>query len=203
MLTLYHAPMSRSSRIVTLIDEMGIIDQVRIIPVTIVRFDGSGQRDLSNPHREGKVPVLIHDGTMITESGAIILYLTALFAQSGLAPLPGAAKRGEYLTWLFWYGSVMEPVLTMAAAGISHPYMTAGMRGVTEVTDRLTKALELGPWLLGDEYSAADLLVHSPYAWFKDAIPDVPAIRDWVARCQARPSVGRTNAFDAAQMAPV
>ena len=201
MLTMYHAPMSRSSRIVTLIDEMGIADQVKIVPVSITRFDGSGQRDPINPHPEGKVPVLIHDGTMITESGAIILYLTALFPQSGLAPLPGTPLRGEYLTWLFWYGSVMEPVLTMNAAGISHPYMTAGIRGVAEVTDRLAKALDKGPWLLGDDYSAADLLVHSPYAWFKDATPDVSQIRDWVARCQARPSVGRTNAFDAAQMA--
>ena len=203
MLTLYHAPMSRSSRIVTLIDEMGITEHVRIVPVSIVRFDGSGQRDPNNPHPEGKVPVLIHDGTMITESGAIILYLTALFANSGMAPLPGTAKRGEYLTWLFWYGSVMEPVLTMNAAGISHPFMTAGIRGVAEVTDRLTKALNKGPWLLGDTYSAADLLIHSPYAWFKDATPDVPQIRDWVARCQARPAVGRTNAHDAELMAAV
>jgi glutathione S-transferase len=188
MLTLYHAPMSRSSRIVTLIDEMGIADQIKIVPVSIVRFDGTGQRDPNNPHPEGKVPVLIHDGTMITESGAIILYLTA--------PL-----RGEYLTWLFWYGSVMEPVLTMAAAGISHPFMTAGIRGVAEVTDRLAKALERGPWLLGDTYSAADLLVHSPYFWFKDATPDVPAIRDWVARCQSREAVARTRAADVARMA--
>ena len=201
MLTLYHAPMSRSSRIVTLIDEMGIADQVGIVPVSIVRFDGSGQRDPHNPHPEGKVPVLIHDGTMITESAAIILYLTALFPQSGMAPLPGAPQHGEYLTWLFWYGSVMEPVLTMNAAGISHPYMTAGIRGVAEVTDRLAKALDKGPWLLGDDYSAADLLVHSPYAWFKDATPDVPAIRDWVARCQAREAVARTRAADAARLA--
>jgi glutathione S-transferase len=201
MLTLYHAPMSRSSRIVTLIDEMGIADQIKIVPVSIVRFDGTGQRDPNNPHPEGKVPVLIHDGTMITESGAIILYLTALFPNSGMAPLPGTPLRGEYLTWLFWYGSVMEPVLTMAAAGISHPYMTAGIRGVAEVTDRLAKALEKGPWLLGDTYGAADLLVHSPYFWFKDATPDVPAIRDWVARCQSREAVARTRAADVARMA--
>lgn len=86
MLTLYHAPRSRSSRIVTLIDEMGIADRITLRPVTICRFDGSGAVDAANPHPEGKVPLLDHDGTLISETPAIILYLTSLFPDSGLAP---------------------------------------------------------------------------------------------------------------------
>lgn len=201
MLTLIHAPNSRSTRIVQLIDEMGIGDKVEIKIMSIKRSDGSGQPDPTNPHPEFKVPVLLHDGTIITESGAIMLYLTALFPDSGLAPLPGTAKRGEYLTWLFWYGSVMEPVLIQAAVGISHPWITAAIRGVPEVTARLHAVLAKGPWLLGADFSAADILCHSPYAWFKDATPEDPLIQDWVARCQARPSVARTRAGDAALMA--
>lgn len=200
MLTLYHAPQSRSSRIVTLIDEMGIADKVEIRTTNIVRRDGSGGIDPANPHPEGKVPCLVHDGTVITESAAIILYLTALFPDSGMAPLPGTPRRGAYLTWLFWYGSGMEPVIFMQLAGVSHPALHSNYRGPTEVAARLSKALEHGPYLLGDTYSAADLLVHSPFAWMPQTLPDVPAIRDWVARCQARPSVGRTNAYDAELM---
>ena len=201
MLTLYHAPMSRSSRIVTLIDEMGIGDKIEIRTMMIRRRDGSGGVDPANPHPEGKVPCLVHDGTVITESAAIILYLTALFPHSGMAPLPGTAKRGEYLTWLFYYGSVMEPVMYLQMADVTSPMLQGNYRGPAEVAARLFKALERSPFLLGDSYSAADLLVHSPFAWMPDYTPDVPAIRDWVARCQARPSVGRTNAFDAARMA--
>ena len=52
MLTLFHAPHSRSSAIVTLIDEMGIGDRVDIVEVTIARMDGSGRRDSANPHPE-------------------------------------------------------------------------------------------------------------------------------------------------------
>ena len=129
------------------------------------------------------------------------MYLTDLFPDSGMAPLPGTPLRAAYLTWLFWYGSVMEPVLTLDAAGISHPYLARNIRGVPEITARLTKALADKPFLLGDSYSAADLLLHSPYAWFADATPDDPNVRDWVARCRARPSVGRTNAHDAELMA--
>lgn len=205
MLKLVHAPMSRSSRILWLIDEMGIGDRVEVQQVRIRRFDGSGARDPANPHPEGKVPMLFHetgDGVArIMESGAVMLYLTALFPDSGLAPKPGTAKRGAFLTWLFWYGSVMEPVLTLAAAGVEHPYVTAGLRGVAEVNARLRAALEQGPWLLGEQFSAADLLCFSPYNWFRDALPDDPLIRDWVARCLARPSVARVRAMDQAMLA--
>jgi glutathione S-transferase len=54
---------------------------------------------------------------------------------------------------------------------------------------------------MGDRYTAADLLISWVFAWAPEAVPDVPAIRDWIRRCQARPSVARTRAFDAARMA--
>lgn len=201
MLTLFHAPNSRSSRIVTLIDEMGIADQITLWTVNITRMDGSGAIDPANPHPDGKAPTLLHNGTLITESGAIMLYLAGLFPDSGLAPRMGEADFGAYLTWMFWYGSVMEPVLIHNYAGLSHPALERTYRGVHELNARLRNALERGPWLLGDQFSAADLLVHSPYPWFKDATPVDPLIRDWVARCVARPASARTLAADAAHMA--
>lgn len=187
MLTLFHAPKSRSTRIVTLIEEMGIADQVDVRITDIPRMDGTGAADPANPHPEHKVPALLHDGTLITETAAVMLYLTALFPDSGLAPKPGDPRRGDYLTWLFWYGSVMEPVLILEAAGLSHPYLTQAIRDSSAVEARLKAALSKGPWLLGDRFSAADILVHSPYAWFGNT-PDDPLIADWVARCMARPA---------------
>lgn len=198
MLTLFHSPHSRSSRIVTLIDEMGIQDWVKIEPVSILRQDGSGGRDSANPHPEGKVPLLIHEGAVIRESGAIILYLTDMFPDAGLGRPVGHAQRGEYISWLHWYGSVMEPVLVLGAAGLTHPFLSATFRGAADLSAKLSTALGKSPYLLGNDYTAADLLVHSPYAWFRDATPDDPQIRDWVARCMARPSAARTTASDAA-----
>ena len=188
MLTLFHSPHSRSSAIVALVEEMGIADRIKVQRVTIPRADGTGRRDPANPHPEGKVPALLHDGRVITERGAIILQLCALFPDAGMAPVPGTPDWGLFAAWMAWYQGVLEPVLILKAAGIEHPYMTSAIRGTDEVTARIRAALEKGPWLLGDRYSAADVLVHSPYAWFTDMTPDDTLIRDWVERCKARPS---------------
>ena len=197
MLTLFHAPHSRSSRIVTLIHEMGIADFITIRPVDILRQDVAGRRDPDNPHPEGKAPALMDGDMLMTETAAIMVYLTDMFPTAGLGPQPGDATRGAYLMWLSWYGSMMEPALICQAAGLDHPYLAATFRSHAEVTARLHHALTKGPWLLGGTYSAADILVHSPYAWFADAMPNDPLIRDWVVRCQARPALVQTRADDA------
>ncbi|MDB5663571.1 hypothetical protein [Cypionkella sp.] len=67
MLTLFHSPNSRSSAVVMLLNEMGITDKVEVRHVSIKRIDGSGEVDPTNPHPEGKVPALLHDGHLITE----------------------------------------------------------------------------------------------------------------------------------------
>ncbi len=200
MLTFFHAPRSRSSAIAVLIEEMGIADRIRTEVVTIRRFDGTGARDLSNPHPEGKVPVLVHDGVVLTERAAIMLHLTNLFPGSGLAPASGTPEHGAFLTWLTWYGSVLEPVIIHQRAELTHPLLTGAFRGPDEALARLRAALDKGPWLLGDHYSAADILVHSPFAFFPDLMSD-PVIRDWVDRCQARPALARVRAADTARMA--
>ena len=200
MLTLYHAPNSRSSRIIRLLIELGILDQVDIRVVTVVRNDGSGGADPANPHPESKVPLLVHDGVEIWESSAIMLYLTDMFPESGLGRSVGQPDRGSYLSWMTWYGNVLEPVIIFDAADLSHPFLDATFRGVPEAVARLTAQLEKTPFLLGEQFSAADLLLVSPYVWFPQSTPDVPLIRDWIARCQARPSAQQTSDFDQAHM---
>jgi glutathione S-transferase len=201
MLTFFHSPKSRSSTILTLIEEMGIADWIDIRTVQIPRMDGSGGRDPANPHPEGKVPALMHDGVLITERAAIILHLTTLFPDSGLSPKVGTPDWGAFATWLTWYQGVLEPVVILEAAGITHPAIEATFRDHKAAAARIRAALEKGPWLLGDAYTAADLLVHAPYAWFQDATPDDPLIRDWVVRCKTRPARQKVLDDDTAQTA--
>ncbi|WP_269583128.1 glutathione S-transferase family protein [Roseibium sp. Sym1] len=190
MATLYHAPNSRSSSIVTLIEELGA--DVDIQEVTIPRQDGGGAPDPRNPHPEKKVPYLVDGAEKIRERGAIILYLTDKFPEAGLGPIEGQPGRGDYLSWLFYYQGIMEPVILLQFAQLNHPVLTASLRDYDTMTERLAETLETQPYLLGERYSAADLLCSSPFLWVPDLMPDNKAVRDWVARCAERPAVKRT-----------
>ncbi|MBD3786821.1 MAG: glutathione S-transferase family protein [Sphingomonadales bacterium] len=196
MLTFYHSPNSRSTSILALIHELGALDQVQVRLVDIPRQDGSGRRDPANPHPEGKVPFLTDGADWVRERGAIVAYLCERFPQAGLAPMPGEALRGRFLSWLSYYQGVMEPVVLGEMMGVSHPMFRATYRDSATMAERLAEALAEGPYLLGERFSAADLLLHSPFAWFPDLCPDVPVIRDWVARCAARPSMAWAQEHD-------
>ncbi|GAB6844115.1 glutathione S-transferase [Methylorubrum rhodinum] len=195
MITLYHSPNSRSTRVVALLKDLDALDKVAIEIVTIPRQDGSGARDPRNPHPDGKVPFLVQDGHPIWESSAIIQHLAELFPAAGLGVPVGDPRRGAYLSWLAWYAGVVEPVLVLQALGLDHPGIAKTFRTGDDLKARLAAALADRPYLLGDRYTAADLLLHSPYAWFGK--PGVPAIDAWVDRCMDRPGARYAAAFDA------
>lgn len=186
MPTLYHAPQSRSDSIVTLIDLMDIRDQVEIVEVTIPRQDGSGSTDPKNPHPEGKVPYLVDGGDPVRERGAIIAFLTDRFPDSGLGRPVGHPQRGAYLSWLFYYQGVIEPVALLHYLKIDHPLLQATFRDYGTMLRRLEEALAHGPFLLGQDFSAADLLCASPFIFFGERMPVTPAVGDWVVRCGER-----------------
>lgn len=197
MLTLIHAPRSRGTRVRVLLEEMGVADVVDLRIVDIRRQDGTGARDAGNPHPEGKVPALLDEwGDVVTETGAVMLMLTDMFPEGGMGPLPGDRDRGAYLTWLFWYGSVMEPVMIQKAAGLAHPWLAATYRGMEEMEARISAALARGPWLLGEKFSAADILIQSPWRWFREMEAGDPAICDWVARGAERAAFRKVMAAE-------
>ncbi|WP_368184489.1 glutathione S-transferase family protein [Aestuariibius sp. HNIBRBA575] len=201
MLKLYHSAQSRSSRIVWLIDELGAGDHVEIVPVTIIRSQGPSGIDPQNPHPDGKVPALEHNGVVITESGAITQYLTDMFPANGLAPVAGDADRGTYLSWLHYYGGVIEPVLAAKIAEMDgSPIFQSFFRGFAEMSERLAIPLRRGPYLMGDDFSAADILIASPFVWFRSLLPEDPLIHDWVDRCAARPGFAQMTEYDATLM---
>ncbi len=184
MTVLYHAPQSRSETIATLVRMLDADIEIR--EVSIPRQDGSGGPDPENPHPEKKVPFLVDGDEMLRERGAIIVYLTDTYPAAKLGPLPGEAGRAAYLSWLFYYQGVMEPVIILHWAQLSHPALTAALRDFDAMTARLAEALEPGPFLLGHRFTAADMLCSSPFHWFPDFTPNTPAIRSWVDRCAER-----------------
>jgi glutathione S-transferase len=200
MLTLFHSPQSRSTRMLWLLEELGLPHDVRY--VTIARQDGSGGPDPINPHPDKKVPALLDDGALVTESTAILLHLADKAPAAGLAPPIGDPRRGPYLGWVCWYAAVMEPVNMLGFMGVPEtPQITRGMGSKTRVDQRISDALAGQDYLLGDRFSAADLLYADAGSWFRGLLPPGARVDGWIDRCTARPARARALAKDAAPQA--
>jgi len=188
MLTLYHAPRSRSSRFIWLLEE--IAAPYEIVKVDIRRSDGSGAPDPRNPHPDRKVPALVHNDVLVTESAAICVYLSDAFPQAKVGPQVGDLRRGAYLTWLAYYAGVMEPAVIARSTGLTETDPAQGA-AYSAMTERLRRALEAGPFLLGDAFSAADVLVTSVFQWARALMPAGPAFDAYVDRMAQRPALRR------------
>jgi len=195
MLTLFHAPWSRSSRLVWLLEELGAEADIQYCD--IVRGDGSGARDPKNPHPDGKVPALIHDGTLITESGAVAVYLAGLFPEAGLGFPQGSPQRGVLLSWMFWAAGEMEPAFWGKITGATETDPMARLR-YEQVTERLIEALWEGPWLMGDRFTIADVIIGSALTWGRQHLPDSPVFDRYIERLEQRPAKLRADLRDGA-----
>jgi glutathione S-transferase len=197
MLTLYHAPMSRSGSIVWLLEEIGAPYETKI--VSIRRGDGSGERDAANPHPHGKVPALVHDGHAVFEIAAITLYLTDLFPQANLGPQVGDPKRGEYLSWLAYRPGVIEPALLMRRFNVPHVHGTMGWAEAAEVEKVLNDHLASRKYFLGDEFSAADITVGGTinFLMMFKVMNETPVLKEYAQRITDRPAYKRMMEKDA------
>lgn len=199
MLTLYHAPRSRSFRMLWLLEELGVPYEVKI--VSIRRGDGSGAEDAAGYrgiHPHAKVPAIQHDGAAVFETPAIALYLTDAFPQAGLGPGISDKERGPYLSWLAYSTGVIEPAVTMKLLNVPHRYGTFGWGPLEEVEGVLARTLEAGPYLLGDKFSAADIVIGGSIAQFVQwkFLPALSVFTDYVQRITARPAYARAQAKD-------
>lgn len=194
MITLFHAPRSRSSRFLFLLEELGAPYEIKL--VSIRRGDGSGAADPANPHPHGKVPAIRDGETLVFESAAVALYLTDKFPANGIGPLVGDPLRGAYLTWLAYYAGEMEPAWVSKFMQVEPPRGTAGWVRTDEIIAFVNATLDKGPYLLGDAFSAADILVGTTFALFMGTpmLEKTPLLEAYVKRITARPAYARALA---------
>lgn len=197
MITLYHYPRTRSSRFLFLLEELGIPYDVHVVS-GLRRPDGTGAPDPVNPHPHGKTPAILDDGVPVFESVAIALYLTDKFPAAGLGPLAGDPLRGPYLSWLAYYAGVLEPAFLCKFMKVAVPRGTAGWVEADEAMAFVTATLEKGPYLLGDKFSAADILYGTTFAMFLKSplLAPTPTLEAYVKRVTERPAFARAMAKD-------
>ena len=148
----------------------------------------------------GKVPALKHGDAVVTESAAICLYLADAFPNANLSVPIGDPRRGPFLKWLFFGPSVIEPAILDRAYKRAEeaPRAALGYGDFETVMDVVAKAVEPGPYILGDRFTAADVVIGSGLRWgmmFK-LIPERPEFRAYADRLAQRPALQRAEARD-------
>lgn len=192
MLTLYHAPRSRSFRILWLLEELGVPYDTEMVSIRGHDSTGHMPADYIDIHPHRKVPALVHDGVPVFETPAIALYLTDLFPQAGLAPVVGDRQRGPYLTWLAYSTGVFEPAMVERAFKTPHQ-AALGWGSADEVEQVLTRVLQARPFFLGEAFSAVDIVLGGSlqYMMRMKIVPETPVFNAYVERLGERPAMHR------------
>ena len=192
----YHAPNSRSAAIRWLFEELGVPHDMVVLDLK--KGEHKTPEYLAiNPM--GKVPAIKHGDTVVTETAAINLYLADLFPGAGLAPKVDDPKRGTYLRWIVFNQAAVEPAVTdKALKREPGPASTLAYGTYDDTIEAMAGALAKGPYVLGEQFSAADIVIGSTVRWmlmFK-LIPERSEFTSYAARLAARPALQRAIAED-------
>jgi glutathione S-transferase len=196
-IVLFHSPNTRSSGTLVLLEELGAPYELRVL-----NMKAGEQRQPAflaiNPM--GKVPAILHGDVLVTEQVAIYLYLADLFPEAGLTPVLGGRRRGPYLRWMAFYAACFEPaVVDKAMKRDPAPAMMSPYADFETVMSTLNAQLRAGPFILGEEFSAADVLWGSALLWTTmfGLVPESPEIKAYIARVTNRPAAVRVREQDA------
>ena len=191
----YHNPQSRSQMAHWMLEEAGAA--YRIVPIDFAKGEHKTPSFLAiNPM--GKLPTIVHRGTVVTETAAIIAYIADAFPAARLAPPPGDPARGAYYRWLFFGAGCFEPALldTMMKRPPVERKAAVGWGSYEEVLATLKSALSGGPYLLGETFSGADVYIGSEIRFAMmfggPGLKGEKVFEDYVARLSARPAAKRT-----------
>lgn len=196
MLKFYHAPLSRGSTILWLLEEIG--EPYEIVEMDI-RADGGADEAYRAIQPNKKVPAIEHAGTVITERAAIAIYLAEAFPQAGLAPAPGNADRAAFLTWTVYADSVLDPCVSARAHGLTYGSNDYSFGLFDDLVANLERRLTESAFIAGPRFSAADVQVASSVNFTMNilkVLPERPVFKDYLSRTYDRPASKRAQQID-------
>jgi glutathione S-transferase len=190
----YHNPQSRGRMVHWMLEEIGAPYRFELLS-----FD---KRENKTPeflavNPMGKLPAIVHRGTVITECGAIITYLADAFPAAKLAPSVDDPARGTYLRWMFFGQGCIESALIdrmLSRPPVDRP-TALGYGNFDDVVRALEIALTPGPYILGNRFSAADVYVGSQlgFGMMMKSLEPQPIFQSYVGLLSQRPAYKRFN----------
>lgn len=195
-ITLYHGPRSRSLTVYFMLEELGVPYELKSLNL---RKGDQKKPDYLALNPMGKVPTLKIDDEVICETPAICCYLAEAFPEKGLNVPIDSGHRGAYLQWLFYSSACLEPAVIDHLFKRDNPDPgTLGYGTIGKVISTLEKALEKGPWIMGADFCAADVVLGSAIHWANQVgalKPDTPLTK-YADRIRSREAHQRTLAAD-------
>lgn len=196
-LTFYTHPLTSGRIVRWVLEEIGVAYRSELIDVE------SDYRPAAFLARNpmGKVPVLVHGETTISETAAICAYLADAFPAAGLAPAPDSPARGDYYRWLFFAAGPFDTATTLETMAFVLPPHSDGRAGwgtLDRVIATLEHALCGRDYLAGNAFSVADIYLGSRLDWAMrfGSITEREVFRTYVDRLWQRPAAQRANALD-------
>lgn len=199
MYTLYYAPGTASMVVHLALLEIGAPHRLELVD-----FEKDAQRspDYLRLNPRGQVPTLVIDGKPQFESAALLMLLAERHPEAGLAPPPGSALRGDYLQWIVFFANSLGPLYRQwfypadLGSGEHPPLVREALRQKIEGAWSLVDAhlAAHGPYMLGEQFSAVDLLALMYMRWSRNMPRPVtawPALEVYAGRLRARPSWAR------------
>lgn len=196
MLKFYHAPWSRASGVLWLLEELAL--DYELVHVDI-RAEGGVAEDYRKIQPNKKVPAIEHHGVVITERAAICTYLADSFPAAGLAPAIGDSMRGPYLTALVYCDSVFDPCISAHAHGLTYKSNDYSFGLIHDMVSYVERRLTENAFAAGDRFTAADTQLASAINFtmhVMKALPERPAFRHYLERVGDRPAWKRAQAKD-------
>ncbi|MEA3015088.1 MAG: glutathione S-transferase [Sphingomonadales bacterium] len=196
-LTFYTHPQSRGRVIRWMLEEVGAPYETVLLGYNQSMKDP----DYLAINPMGKVPAIRHGDTVVTETAAICAYLADAFPDAGLAPPPGHRKRGAYYRWLFFAAGPVEAAVTNKALKVEvsdEQRAFVGYGSFDTAIDNLESAIIPGPYICGEQFTAADLYVGSQigYGMMFGSIDKRPVFEEYFGRLQGRPAAIRAREID-------
>ena len=192
---MYEFSQTRSKRALWAAAEAGV--EVETVPVNVMAGDNK-KPEYMEIHPHGFVPALTVDGDAMFESAAITLYLAEQYPKAKLAPAPGSDARRAYFQWAVYGPAEIDPHLgTLVPHTLLLPPDQRNADLANNAKEAFSKrahvvssALEGKRWLLGDQFTAADIVIGHDCAWARmlGVIDDYPVLCDYLSRLEDRPA---------------
>jgi glutathione S-transferase len=193
---LYWCPKTRAIRALWMLEELGVPYERVLIDIRDPAAKADPAFRAVSPM--GKVPALEDGMARLWDSGAICAYLADQYPNEGLAPPIGSADRGAYLQWLLYTNSVIEPAMGEKFSNAPASAAAHGWGSFELMLNVLRGALSRGPWILGERFSAADVLLGTSCHFMRQfkILENEPDLFGYVNRCMARPAFQRATALE-------